>query len=97
MSEDLAQYHAIGKAIEQYVRPSTFPLAVRVVRTETESLRGFRRPSTDLKLPSSTGTAAAALGLAGIRALGEPAATGDAGAGVPPRGRRGRTGTGWGR
>jgi hypothetical protein len=32
------------------------------------------------------GTVAAALGLAGIRAPGEPGATGDAGAGVPPLG-----------
>lgn len=50
MSEDLARYHGMGKAIEQFIRPSTFPLAVKVVQSETESVRGFRRPSTDLKL-----------------------------------------------
>jgi uncharacterized protein (DUF169 family) len=50
MSDDLNVYREMGKGIEEYIRPASFPLAVRVVRSEEEIQAGYKRPSTDLGL-----------------------------------------------
>ena len=36
MVETLSTYHEIGRKIEQYIRPSTFPLAVKTIQSEDE-------------------------------------------------------------
>ncbi|MHA1263666.1 MAG: DUF169 domain-containing protein [Candidatus Helarchaeota archaeon] len=49
MNQDLSEYHAIGKKIENYIRPATFPLAVKLIRTEAEIPKGAKRPHQELK------------------------------------------------
>jgi len=43
-------YHKMGRKIEEYIRPSTFPLAVKTIKLENEIPQNYRRPSKDLKL-----------------------------------------------
>lgn len=49
MSIKLEKYHEIGKKIEKYIRPATFPLAVKLIKDETEIPAKAKRPSVDLK------------------------------------------------
>ncbi|SHK38634.1 Uncharacterized conserved protein, DUF169 family [Desulfatibacillum alkenivorans DSM 16219] len=48
--KDLNECHEAGRRFEQYLRVSTFPLAVRLMRSEEEIQPGFKRPSKDLGL-----------------------------------------------
>jgi len=50
VSENLAVYQEIGKKIEQYIRPATFPLAVKLIKAESEIPPDAKRPSVDLKV-----------------------------------------------
>ena len=50
MSENLSIYHEIGKKIEQYIRPATFPLAIKLIKDESEIPPKSKRPSIDLKV-----------------------------------------------
>lgn len=50
MSPQLEKFHELGKKIEKYVRPATFPLAIKLIKDESEIPAGCKRPSTDLKL-----------------------------------------------
>ena len=50
MSRNLDMYHKMGRKIEEYIRPSTFPLAVKTIKLENEIPQNYRRPSKDLKL-----------------------------------------------
>lgn len=50
MSRNLDTYHKMGRKIEEYIRPSTFPLAVKTIKLENEIPQNYRRPSKDLKL-----------------------------------------------
>jgi uncharacterized protein (DUF169 family) len=50
MNIDLEQCHQIGKNIEYYIRPATFPLAVKIVRDKSDVNFPHKRPSTDLHL-----------------------------------------------
>jgi len=50
MNNNLKTYHHIGKKIEEYIRPSTFPLAVKVIKKDSDIQSTFKRPSVDLKL-----------------------------------------------
>ena len=50
MKIDLERFHQIGKDIEKFIRPATFPLAVKVVRDESEVDFPHKQPSTDLHL-----------------------------------------------
>jgi uncharacterized protein (DUF169 family) len=50
MSENLGVYREMGKKIEQYIRPATFPLAVKTIESEAEIQPEYKRPSTHLKL-----------------------------------------------
>ena len=45
MEQSLAAYRQAGETIETYIRPATFPLAVKIIRDEKELLPEFRRPS----------------------------------------------------
>jgi uncharacterized protein (DUF169 family) len=40
----MRKWHEIGEKISRYVRPATFPLAVRLARDQTELENDFRRP-----------------------------------------------------
>ena len=48
MSKELDAFRKMGESIEQYIRPSTFPLAIRVIESEDEIQSDYRRPSRDL-------------------------------------------------
>lgn len=50
MVKNLNGYHKMGKKLEDYIRPSTFPLAVKMIKSETKIPSNYKRPSTDLKL-----------------------------------------------
>lgn len=50
MSEDLKTYREFGEKIEEYIRPSTFPLAIKLVKSDTEIPSEFKRPSRELNL-----------------------------------------------
>ena len=39
-------WHEMGKIIQKYIRPATFPLAVRIVQDAAESQNEFKRPPT---------------------------------------------------
>ena len=50
MSEELSNFNKIGEKIETYIRPSTFPLAVKLIQSDADIKGGFKRPNRDLKL-----------------------------------------------
>jgi len=50
MTEELNTYRKIGEKIETYIRPSTFPLSVKLIRSEDDVDANFKRPNRDLKL-----------------------------------------------
>lgn len=50
MVKEISCYHKIGEKIETYIRPSTFPLAVRLIRSDDDIEPNFKRTSRDLKL-----------------------------------------------
>jgi len=52
MSETLGAYREIGKKIEEYIRPLTFPLAVKTIQSEEEIKPAYRRPLRKLNLQS---------------------------------------------
>lgn len=41
-------FQSAGKKIEEFVRPATFPIAVKLIRSEAEIPPGSRRPKADL-------------------------------------------------
>lgn len=45
MEQTREAYRRAGEAIEAYIRPATFPLAVKIIRDENEILPEFKRPS----------------------------------------------------
>ncbi len=45
MDLSLEAYRRFGEAIETYIRPATFPLAVKLVREAADILPAFKRPS----------------------------------------------------
>jgi uncharacterized protein (DUF169 family) len=48
--EDLETYKEYGKKIEEYVRPVTFPLAIKLIKDESEIPKKAKTPSKDLDL-----------------------------------------------
>ena len=50
MRNEIERYHQIGKELERYIRPATFPLAVKIVRKESEIDFPHKRPTVDLHL-----------------------------------------------
>lgn len=50
MSEKLEIYQEYGKKLEDFLRPSTFPLAIKLIKNESEIPPECKRPSVDLKL-----------------------------------------------
>jgi len=50
MTKELSDYQKMGQKIEEMIRPSTFPLAIKMVKSENEIQFRYKSPSTDLKL-----------------------------------------------
>lgn len=50
MSTELDRYRKYGERIEALIRPATFPLAVKVIKDETEIKPEYKRPSRDMGL-----------------------------------------------
>lgn len=50
MTKELKEYQKIGQKIEEMIRPSTFPLAIKMIKSENEIEFRCKRPSTDLHL-----------------------------------------------
>ncbi len=48
--EKLNIYKEYGKKIEKYIRPETFPLAIKLIQNESEIPKTAKRPKRDLKL-----------------------------------------------
>ncbi|MFX0073189.1 MAG: DUF169 domain-containing protein [Candidatus Hermodarchaeota archaeon] len=50
MIKDLNIYREFGKKFEEYLRPSTFPIAIKLIKEESEIPPESRRPNKDLKI-----------------------------------------------
>ncbi len=50
MSIQLNTYHEFGEKVEKYLRPATFPLAIKLIKNESEIPSKIKRPSTNLNL-----------------------------------------------
>ncbi len=50
MTTELDRYRNYGERIEALIRPSTFPLAIKLIRSETEIQPEYKRPSRDMGL-----------------------------------------------
>ena len=50
MSENLEKYWEYGKRIEQFLRPQTFPIAIKLIKEEGEIPAGTKRPKRDFKV-----------------------------------------------
>lgn len=49
MSDDLKIYQEYGKKLEEYLRPQTFPIAIKLIKDEHEIPPNAKRPKSDLK------------------------------------------------
>jgi len=50
MSAELDRYRKYGERIDALIRPATFPLAVKLIASETEILPEYKRPSREMGL-----------------------------------------------
>ncbi len=50
MSNDLEKYRGFGKKIEEFLRPSTFPLAIKLIKSEKEIPTNTKQPKSSLKI-----------------------------------------------
>ncbi len=50
MQNNLEIYHEMGTKIETYIRPATFPLAVRIIDSASEIQPEYKRPLKDMKV-----------------------------------------------
>jgi uncharacterized protein (DUF169 family) len=50
MTVELDKYRKYGERIEALIRPTTFPLAIKLIKSESEILPEYKRPSRDMKL-----------------------------------------------
>ena len=50
MSENLEKYWNYGTKFEEYLRPATFPIAIKLIKNENEIPLNSRRPKRDLKI-----------------------------------------------
>ena len=49
MSESLSKYHDLGKKIEELIRPQTFPIAIKLIKSEDEIPTDSKRPIKTIK------------------------------------------------
>jgi uncharacterized protein (DUF169 family) len=47
---ELDKYRKYGERIEALIRPATFPLAVKLIKSEEEIQPGYKRPAKDMQL-----------------------------------------------
>ena len=50
MTTELDRYRKCGERIEALIRPATFPLAVKLIKSENEIQPEYKRPSRDIAL-----------------------------------------------
>ncbi len=50
MTTELARYRKYGERIEALIRPATFPLAVKIIKSDAEIQPEYKRPSLDMAL-----------------------------------------------
>jgi uncharacterized protein (DUF169 family) len=50
ISDEVEHYRALGRELEAYLRPATFPLAIKLVESESEIPPESKRPGSDLDL-----------------------------------------------
>lgn len=50
MSENLKIYQEYGKKIEEFLRPLSFPIAIKLIQNESEIPSNHKRPKADLKV-----------------------------------------------
>ena len=50
MSENLEKYQKIGALLESYLRPQTFPIAIKLIKNVSEIPPESKRPKRDLKV-----------------------------------------------
>ena len=50
MSGNLEKYRAYGKKLEELLRPSSFPIAIKFIKDESDIPKNYKRPKSDLKI-----------------------------------------------
>ncbi|MFW9970546.1 MAG: DUF169 domain-containing protein [Candidatus Odinarchaeota archaeon] len=50
MNEQLQKYHQYGKKIEEYVRPLTFPIAIKLIKDESNIPVNYKKPKANLNV-----------------------------------------------
>jgi len=50
MIDNLNKFQDLGKEFEKYLRPSTFPIAIKLIKDTSEIPNGCKQPNIDLKL-----------------------------------------------
>ncbi len=50
MSENLKIYQEQGKKIEEFLRPSTYPIAIKLIQEESEIPSNYKKPKSDLQI-----------------------------------------------
>ena len=50
MNDGIERYRELGRHLETYLRPATFPLAIKLIKSESEIPPKSKRPSSDLGL-----------------------------------------------
>jgi uncharacterized protein (DUF169 family) len=50
MFQDLEKYRELGKKFEEYLRPATFPIAIKLIENEEEIPSNSKRPNRDIKI-----------------------------------------------
>ena len=50
MKSELEKYQCIGKEIEKYLRPQTYPIAIKLIKKEDEIPEGCKRPNSNMKI-----------------------------------------------
>jgi uncharacterized protein (DUF169 family) len=48
MATELDRFRKYGERIEALIRPATFPLAVKLIKSETEIQSDYKRPFRDM-------------------------------------------------
>jgi uncharacterized protein (DUF169 family) len=50
VKENLDDYREMGKKLEEYIRPATYPLAVRMIGSDSEIQTGYKRPLKEMNV-----------------------------------------------
>ncbi len=47
---EIKDFQEMGKKIEEYLRPATYPLAIKLIKHKEEIPEGHKKPEEDLEL-----------------------------------------------